>query len=403
LTKSVQFSSSPSSAPILQPPAASSTAAMGSKSKGVSAVPRPPWSALRVVFFASAVPMVGFGFMDNIVMIQAGQYIDTTLGVSFGLATLTAAAMGQVLSDVSGVLFGGTLERLLQRAGLVPNVAALTTLTLAQKQLPITRNTGLAGAVVGVMIGCCLGATSLLFMDLEERDRLQHAVTLRNVVHDVLTSPPPVSDGSTPSNQFSKDILSLSCHSCTIYLVKNAEKYDLGKLPTQETNGDTGTPSCRTYIRLIGDAPSTSLVHTCAQTRDVILDRDDVNVVEHPTGVEKSPTPAIGHRLYVPVMHDQEVIAVLELNRGKRKPPPLKRRGTFQLLTGQAQPPVSHEHEDSHVDSPGSLSQIKPARLVTRTSAPLLKQPFQHFTDSDEHSARLLAHHISVFMKHLVH
>lgn len=44
--------------------------------------------------------MVGFGFMDNFIMVQAGGYIDATLGVQLGLATLTAAAMGQVVSDV---------------------------------------------------------------------------------------------------------------------------------------------------------------------------------------------------------------------------------------------------------------------------------------------------------------
>lgn len=38
--------------------------------------------------------MVGFGAMDNFVMIQAGQYIDSTLGVQLGLATMTAAAAG---------------------------------------------------------------------------------------------------------------------------------------------------------------------------------------------------------------------------------------------------------------------------------------------------------------------
>ena len=37
-----------------------------------------------------AVPMVGFGFMDNIIMIQVGDLIDSTLGVTFGLATITA-------------------------------------------------------------------------------------------------------------------------------------------------------------------------------------------------------------------------------------------------------------------------------------------------------------------------
>lgn len=40
--------------------------------------------------------MVGFGFMDNLVMIQAGDMIDSTIGVTLGLSTLTAAAFGQV-------------------------------------------------------------------------------------------------------------------------------------------------------------------------------------------------------------------------------------------------------------------------------------------------------------------
>ena len=37
--------------------------------------------------------MVGFGFMDNIIMIQAGDLIDSTLGVTLGITTLTAAAL----------------------------------------------------------------------------------------------------------------------------------------------------------------------------------------------------------------------------------------------------------------------------------------------------------------------
>ena len=71
------------------------------------------WKQMKALLLSSAIPMVGFGFMDNLVMIQAGSYIDNTLGVQFGLATLTAAAMGQVVSDMSGVLFGGSLERML--------------------------------------------------------------------------------------------------------------------------------------------------------------------------------------------------------------------------------------------------------------------------------------------------
>lgn len=53
-----------------------------------------PLNDLRALFVAAAVPMVGFGFMDQFVLIQAGGYIDATLGVKLGLATLSAAAAG---------------------------------------------------------------------------------------------------------------------------------------------------------------------------------------------------------------------------------------------------------------------------------------------------------------------
>lgn len=52
------------------------------------------WRQIQTIMLSSALPMVGFGFMDNFVMIQAGSYIDSTLGVQFGLTTMTAAAMG---------------------------------------------------------------------------------------------------------------------------------------------------------------------------------------------------------------------------------------------------------------------------------------------------------------------
>jgi hypothetical protein len=63
-------------------------------------LPCPTEFQLRTLFMTSSIPMVGFGFMDNFIMIQAGGYIDATLGVKFGLATMTAAAMGQIVSDV---------------------------------------------------------------------------------------------------------------------------------------------------------------------------------------------------------------------------------------------------------------------------------------------------------------
>lgn len=75
-------------------------------------IPQPTSIQLRNHYIANGLPMVGFGIMDQTVMIQAGNMIDCTIGVQFGLSTLTAAAVGGLISNLSGVIFGGTLETL---------------------------------------------------------------------------------------------------------------------------------------------------------------------------------------------------------------------------------------------------------------------------------------------------
>jgi len=105
------------------------------------------------LFLGAAIPMVGFGFMDNFIMITAGSAIDNTLGVQFGLATMTAAAIGQVVSDVSGVVFGDTMAKVFK--------VAPAKLTEAQKKLAVVGRIKLAGAVLGIVAGCTLGAVAL--------------------------------------------------------------------------------------------------------------------------------------------------------------------------------------------------------------------------------------------------
>ena len=61
------------------------------------------------VFVNQTVPFIGFGFMDNAIMILAGDKIDMTLGLSLGLSTMAAAGLGNLLSDVCGIGFGGSL------------------------------------------------------------------------------------------------------------------------------------------------------------------------------------------------------------------------------------------------------------------------------------------------------
>merc|ERR1739848_630173 len=47
----------------------------------------------------SAVPMVGFGIVDCIVMTQVGSTIDSVLGATLGISSLTAATIGLFCSD----------------------------------------------------------------------------------------------------------------------------------------------------------------------------------------------------------------------------------------------------------------------------------------------------------------
>lgn len=58
-----------------------------------------------------AVPFVGFGFMDNAIMILAGDYIEASIGVTLGISTMAAAALGVLVADVLGLSVGEFIER----------------------------------------------------------------------------------------------------------------------------------------------------------------------------------------------------------------------------------------------------------------------------------------------------
>jgi len=127
---------------------------------------------IRSIFLSAAIPMVGFGFMDNFIMITAGSAIDNSLGVQMGLATMTAAAIGQVVSDVSGVVFGDTLSRVFK--------VAPAKLRSSQKKLVVVRRLRLGGAVLGVIVGCTMGAAALCLIP-ETREESEAAAATRAV------------------------------------------------------------------------------------------------------------------------------------------------------------------------------------------------------------------------------
>ena len=74
----------------------------------------PTLRQLKVLALHAALPMVGFGLMDQTIMIQAGDLIDSTIGSKLALPTLAAAACGQVgspdvLAQDDGWCWGGLL------------------------------------------------------------------------------------------------------------------------------------------------------------------------------------------------------------------------------------------------------------------------------------------------------
>lgn len=124
---------------------------------------------------------MAFGIVDQSVLIYAGDTIDATLGVSLGLPTLGAAALGQVLSDTTGVLCGGTIEAMAMKLGL-----PLPGLTDGQRALFVVKRVSTLGSVCGVIIGCLIGMCNLFIVDLNATERAKKAEELKSIMKTVM-------------------------------------------------------------------------------------------------------------------------------------------------------------------------------------------------------------------------
>lgn len=81
----------------------------------------------------NGVPFVGFGFLDNFLMIIAGDYIEGSIGVYFCLSTMAAAALGNTVSDVFGLWLATYVEQFCRFVGIRP-----PELTPTQQSMRIT-------------------------------------------------------------------------------------------------------------------------------------------------------------------------------------------------------------------------------------------------------------------------
>lgn len=127
---------------------------------------------IRYILLHNAIPFVGFGFLDNAIMIAAGTQIEVSIGVTLGISTMAAAALGNLISDLAGLGLAGYVEALVSKLGMQG-----PELTPTQADMWQTRVSSHLGKALGVSIGCLLGMFPLLFLsdDEEEKKRCSEA------------------------------------------------------------------------------------------------------------------------------------------------------------------------------------------------------------------------------------
>ena len=111
-----------------------------------------------------SIPFIGFGFLDNVIMIISGNEIESYFGASLGISAMAAAGLGNTLSDIVGIQAGGMIEALSDKMGIRD-----PELTLEQLKSQTVRMLTVLASMLGITIGCLLGMFPLLFID-DEKD-----------------------------------------------------------------------------------------------------------------------------------------------------------------------------------------------------------------------------------------
>ena len=128
-------------------------------SGGDAGVTPPSTLQLQRLFVRACVPFIGFGFIDNFIMLVAGDQIDATFGVALSLSPLAAAGLGNLVSDVIGIQAGDLIEQAADKLGM-PDAE----LSREQAKTASARRTSTLASMIGITIGCLLGMFPLLFL-----------------------------------------------------------------------------------------------------------------------------------------------------------------------------------------------------------------------------------------------
>ena len=100
-----------------------------------------------------------------------------------GISTLCAAAIGNIISDVAGIMLGTVIEDFCTHYLKLP----MPNLTTAQRQLRSVRFANQFGCGVGIVIGCIIGMFPLLFLDPNKNQKLKRDAALQKIFRDIMS------------------------------------------------------------------------------------------------------------------------------------------------------------------------------------------------------------------------
>jgi len=135
--------------------------------KSTEAVPKPTLAQLVSVSFQVGLPFIGFGFVDNFLMIIAGDFIESWIGVVVPISTMAAAGLGNAVSDVVGISLAHHIESFSMKFVKVPK------LTPEQWNLRLVNWVAVISKSLSIFVGCIIGMAPLLFMkdDKDEKEK----------------------------------------------------------------------------------------------------------------------------------------------------------------------------------------------------------------------------------------
>lgn len=146
-------------------------------------MPEPTNEQLKIVAMHQAIPFIGFGIMDNAILILAGETIDIYLGMTLGISTMCAAAIGNIISDVCGVGLGTVIEDALlswsKKIEIITKgrvkLPPMPKLSYEQRNLRSVRLSGQMGCAVGLTVGCVIGMFPLLFFSSDKEKEVDNS------------------------------------------------------------------------------------------------------------------------------------------------------------------------------------------------------------------------------------